>query len=85
MRATLSVMFVVVWAASAALAQSNPPMKQAPPGHRGHPNKVAKQEPMTDALKSCMSQWEKSTHMSKPEWDRACRRVADRLQNLTVK
>jgi hypothetical protein len=85
MRAILSGIVVLACAAGAALAQSNPPMKQAPPGHRGHPNTVAKDEPNTDALKSCLSQWEKSTHMSKQEWDRACRRVADRLQNLTIK
>ncbi len=85
MRTTLSVMFIAACAASAALAQSNPPMKQAPPGHRGPGNTIAKNEPVNDALKSCMSQWEKATHMSRTEWDRACRRVADRLQNLTVK
>ena len=72
-------------ATSAALAQSTPSMKQAPPGHRSQSDTVTKDQPATDALKSCMSQWEKSTHMTKTEWNRACRRVADRLQNLTIK
>ena len=85
MRTILGVIAMLICAAGAALAQSNPPVKQAPPGHRGPGNTISKNEPATDALKSCLSQWEKSTHMSKAEWDRACRRVADRLQNLTVK
>jgi hypothetical protein len=29
--------------------------------------------------------WEGSTHMSKREWARACRRVDERLRNLSVK
>lgn len=39
----------------------------------------------TDALSSCVAMWDRGTHMSRQEWRRACRRVADRIQNLTVK
>jgi hypothetical protein len=78
MRVMLSVMVVGVCFAGAALAQTSPPGKgKAQPG-------TAK-EAGTDAFASCVSQWEKATHMSKVEWERACRRVANRLQNLTVK
>ncbi len=28
--------------------------------------------------------WERTTHMSKQEWSRACRRVENRLQNLQL-
>jgi len=38
-----------------------------------------------DALASCLAMWDRNTHMSRLEWGRACRRVANRLQNLTVK
>jgi hypothetical protein len=33
-----------------------------------------------DALTSCLVLWEPSTHMTKREWTRACRRVAERLR-----
>ena len=33
-----------------------------------------------EALSSCLVLWEPATHMSKREWERACRRVAERLR-----
>jgi hypothetical protein len=33
-----------------------------------------------EALTSCLVLWEPSTHMTKREWTRACRRVAERLR-----
>jgi hypothetical protein len=77
MRVFLSVMLIGSCVAGAALAQSQP--------KRGKMQMESTKEVSSDALASCLSQWEKSTHMSKREWDRACRRVANRLQNLTVK
>ncbi len=77
MRVIVSVIAIGACVAGAALAQTNPPPGKAQPG-------TAK-EVGTDAFASCVSQWEKATHMSKREWERACRRVANRLQNLTVK
>ncbi|MBO0765838.1 MAG: hypothetical protein J2P50_14805, partial [Hyphomicrobiaceae bacterium] len=38
-----------------------------------------------DTLSSCLAMWEPATHMTKREWARACRRVADRLKNTTVR
>jgi hypothetical protein len=66
-----------VCVAGAALAQTRPQPGKAQPD--------TMKQAGTDAFASCVSQWEKATHMSKQEWERACRRVADRLQNLTVK
>jgi hypothetical protein len=34
-----------------------------------------------EALTSCLSMWEPATHMSKVQWARACRRVAERLND----
>jgi hypothetical protein len=33
-----------------------------------------------EALTSCLALWEPATHMTKQEWARACRRVAERLR-----
>jgi len=33
-----------------------------------------------EALTSCLALWEPATHMTKGEWRRACRRVAERLR-----
>jgi hypothetical protein len=41
--------------------------------------------PLNETLTSCLGMWEPATHMSRQEWSRACRRVANRLQNLQVK
>jgi hypothetical protein len=35
-----------------------------------------------EALSSCLALWEPSTHMTKVEWGRACRRVAERLRGI---
>jgi hypothetical protein len=40
---------------------------------------------VSDALKSCLAMWDSGTHMSKPEWARACRRVAERLNDTSLR
>jgi hypothetical protein len=34
-----------------------------------------------EALTSCLALWDPATHMSKQEWARACKRVAERLRS----
>src|SRR5262245_22277649 len=36
-----------------------------------------------DSVEACMGFWDAGTHMSKQEWRAACRRVENRLQNLS--
>ena len=69
-------------AAEAKRAQSAAPADRGaqPPGKA-----PARKKPENEALASCLAQWDKGTHMSRQEWNRACRRVANRLQNLNVK
>ena len=38
-----------------------------------------------DAYVSCLEIWDSATHMSRREWDRACRRVAQRLKDMAIK
>lgn len=92
MRAALTVILILAWASSPASAQTSPSPPKAPAPAASpstQPGAATKtpagKEPTNEALTSCLAQWEKSTHMSKQEWGRACRRVADRLQNLSVK
>ena len=35
------------------------------------------EELRTDWFKQCMQDWESSTHMTKRQWERVCRRVVD--------
>jgi hypothetical protein len=100
MRALIVSSILACLTAGAALAQSDriPPGPLSAPTEAG-PNSKAHgpaarpksatapigTESNTDALASCLDQWERATHMSRQEWGRACRRVADRLQNLKVK
>ena len=37
-----------------------------------------------EALTSCLAMWEPATHMTRREWARACRRVAERLRGITA-
>ena len=69
-------------AAEAKIAQATAPADR----RVQHAGKTpARKKPANDALASCLAQWDKWTHMSRQEWNRACRRVANRLQNLNVK
>jgi hypothetical protein len=46
--------------------------------------KPAKATP-PDALTSCLQLWEPTTHMTRGEWNRACRRVDERLKAVTLR
>jgi hypothetical protein len=37
-----------------------------------------------DTLTSCLELWEPATHMTRREWARACRRVAERLKDTKL-
>ncbi|HEY1247305.1 MAG TPA: hypothetical protein VGF29_20990 [Hyphomicrobiaceae bacterium] len=39
----------------------------------------------SDALSSCLALWEPATHMTRRQWARACRRVAERLKDTTLR
>jgi hypothetical protein len=98
MRAALILTSVAGCTASTGLAQmtAQPPaaaaeaklaQNAAPADRRAQPagKTPVRKKPANDALASCLAQWDKGTHMSRQEWNRACRRVANRLQNLNVK
>ena len=38
--------------------------------------------PLDESYSGCLGMWERETHMSREEWARACRRVADRSKTL---
>lgn len=89
MRALMAIS-ILGCVAGTAVAQTTPP---APPTDRAGAQsgksdtgrRSANKNTTNEALASCLAQWDKSTHMTKQEWSRACRRVADRLRNLIVK
>lgn len=91
----LMVMSILGCIAGAAAAQTSPSLPPAAGAkddaakNRRAPAKpkaqASRKNAANEALASCLAQWEKSTHMSRQEWSRACRRVADRLQNLKLK
>ena len=97
MRAALILIVAAGCAANASLAQTTAPppvaveaklaQNAAPADRRTQPagKTPGRKKPANEALASCLAQWDKGTHMSRQEWNRACRRVANRLQNLNVK
>ena len=50
----------------------------------GRPERPRGPSTVEDALSSCLVLWEPATHMTKRQWARACRRVAERLKDTTV-
>src|SRR5262245_7476650 len=100
MRTALIASFSLCWVAGMAFAQTGtqPKLPQSTPPPAASPAPGAKKgkiDPGTekrpegphggDALGSCLEMWEPSTHMTREQWARACRRVAERLKDLTVK
>jgi hypothetical protein len=98
MRPALIVSFLLCWIAGLAVAQTGSPFAPKPPDGVARPAKNPKKSKAgdasekapekpagQDALGTCLEMWEPATHMSKTEWARACRRVAERLNDLTVK
>lgn len=41
--------------------------------------------PLNETYTSCVRMWDAQTHMTRAEWQRACKRVENRLQSLTAK
>jgi hypothetical protein len=94
MRTALIVAFSLCWVAGVALAQTAPPptpkATDASPATgkkkaRMKGGETAEQAPpegegVRDAYASCLEMWDPATHMTRREWDRACRRVAERLK-----
>jgi hypothetical protein len=49
---------------------------------RAQPKAAARTD--DDTLTSCLELWEPATHMTRRQWARACRRVAERLKDTKV-
>jgi hypothetical protein len=49
------------------------------------PDTPRRQTAAAEALSSCLAMWEPATHMTKRQWERACRRVAERLKDTTLR
>jgi len=87
LRTALIVPLALGWLASAALAQApaDGSKKEAGKTVGKQPEASKGKDGATDALTTCLAMWEPATHMSRQQWARACRRVADRLKDTTVK
>jgi hypothetical protein len=76
MRALNSAIAMVVFATAAAAQPT------APPAAKGPTHNAALLDVET-RVRECMKQWDRSTHMTKQEWEVTCRRVAEeRVKHL---
>jgi hypothetical protein len=91
MRTALIVVFSLCWIAGAAFAQTaQPPMPEAGKKKGRMKGGETAEKPLPppegkgvrDAYASCLEIWDPATHMTRREWDRACRRVAERLNDV---
>ncbi len=85
MRATLIVAFCLCAIAGTVFAQTAPPSSSSGPAKKSQvkPGETAEKAPADKDAKGafnwyadCVKLWEPATHMSRREWDRACRRAA---------
>jgi len=81
MRTALIASISLCWIASAAVAQTGP----ASPSAEKRPEGPKGKGDVADPLASCLAMWEPATHMTRQQWARACRRVADRLRDTVIK
>jgi hypothetical protein len=83
MRATLIAAFCLCAMAGTVLAQTAPP-SSSPAAKKGKAKSETAEKAPTEAdgkgafnwYADCLKLWEPATHMSRKEWDRACRRAA---------
>lgn len=98
MRTALIVAFSLCWIAGVAFAQTAQPptstatdsapaagkkkgrMKGGETAEKALPPPEGKA--VRDAYATCLEIWDPATHMTRREWDRACRRVAERLKEF---
>jgi hypothetical protein len=83
MRTSLIVAFCLCALAGTVLAQTAPPSSDAKKG-KAKPGEATEKAPTAEAdgkgafnwYADCLKLWEPATHMSRKDWDRACRRAA---------
>jgi hypothetical protein len=47
------------------------------------PSPASQEATHRSAVESCVQMWDRGTHMTKQQWMRTCKRVQNRLQQLT--
>jgi hypothetical protein len=70
------------WAKATRKAKKGRARRRLVADKRPEPKATARSD--DDTLTSCLELWEPATHMSRRQWARACRRVAERLKDTKV-
>ena len=69
-------------------ASEKPTKLQSPPSAETKPNAKmtpAEMRQLSDEyFKQCMQDWDAATHMTKQDWQRTCRRVADNRAHFLI-
>src|SRR5215510_13679906 len=87
------VIGLLVTCAAQAAAQSSQPSKSpasvSKPAQKSPEELQAIKERVADWLKTCLADWDQSTHMTKQEWRTTCQRVSEErgrflLENPTL-
>jgi hypothetical protein len=74
--ARLALVLPLLFSAGAALAQA-PAAPTKPGAEKRTPEESADvQKRVAEWLKTCLADWDKTTHMTKREWHTTCQRVA---------
>lgn len=68
---------------SSGLRAENLAAKSEPAGSQ--PSPAVEKSQYRGAVANCVQMWDRGTHMTQRQWLRACRRVQDRLRDLTLK
>ena len=60
-----------------------PPNSQTSSGSNQSPSTRTGKNSLNETVGDCMRLWDPATHMSKADWQRTCRRVQGRLDQVT--
>lgn len=74
---------LILLAHAGASLQAQPAQSMTSPGTAAA--ELDKQKAHVAAVENCKALWDNATHMTKPEWSRACQRVQDRLRQLELR
>ena len=79
------IAFLILLANAGAAVQAHPAPSATISGTTAASVELEKQKAHAAAIANCEAMWDRTTHMTKMEWSRTCRRVQNRLRQLELR
>jgi hypothetical protein len=76
---------LILLASAGVTVQAHPAPSVAMSGATAASVELEKQKAHAAGIANCEAMWDRTTHMTKTEWSRTCRRVQNRLRQLELR